>query len=409
MGVGWVDCGALSSQVSASASHKFLRAAGYENFRIGQYQKALTCYVGALQTIETRSSNNALVVARDLNDIGVLWKEMGRYGDARKYYSLELEVLKPLGDAPAAALGEAYMQLGDLSIVEGSLSTAEADYKKSVTFFSRNSSGGDLQRARAMSALGRLYVESARYDEASRLLRQARVLAENAMPAACSTLMQILDSQASLLSETGRLAEAEKAWLGALTIAQNTFGENGLAYSALLLHLGQLYTELHEYRSAETILKQGLAAEQAVAGSDEMDLAIISSTLGNAYLQQRKLAEAEPLFVQTERELTGRCDMAPLACAAVRSYVGDFYMMKDQWQAAETEYESAFTMREKVLGDHPLVASSLLSMSRALRRLRRKKEAKAFVAQAQRIMSLPNNLMFSKDNTIDVRAFRSAN
>ena len=84
-------------------------------------------------------------------------------------------------------------------------------------------------------------------------------------------------------------------------------------------------------------------------------------------------------------------------------------MLKSQWLAAEAEYQQAATMRENALGEHPLVASSLFSLSKVLRKLKRKKEANQYVARAEQIMAMPGNAAFASNNTIDVRAFRAAN
>jgi tetratricopeptide (TPR) repeat protein len=114
-GLTWADCGAADSsepEPLSPASPQLLRDAGYEHFRTGQYKEALVCYTAALQAAEAGNSQNVAAIASNLNDIGVLSEETGRYDDARKYYERELDVLRPLGEAGGTALGEAYMQLG---------------------------------------------------------------------------------------------------------------------------------------------------------------------------------------------------------------------------------------------------------------------------------------------------------
>jgi tetratricopeptide (TPR) repeat protein len=260
-----------------------------------------------------------------------------------------------------------------------------------------------------LGGLGRLYAEWGRYDESARLLRNARAVAEKNAPKFHGALISILDSEAALLSQTRKFAEAERCWLRALKIAEHDYGESGLEYTALLLHLGQLYTGIRDYRAAQAMLERGLAAEQRAKGADTMDRALAMSALGNVYVQQHKLTQAEPLFLQSIQAMNASCQAIPLACAAVRSYLGDFYMAKGQWQSAEAEYERTVTMRENALGEHPLVASSLASWSQALRKLKRKKEAKLCEARAQKIMSLPSYSALNSDNTVDVRAFRAGN
>lgn len=240
------------------------------------------------------------------------------------------------------------------------------------------------------------------------MLSSARTIAEKNVPRTNTDLINILDSEGSLLCRSGKFAEAEKRWRRAVNIAEHTYGEDGVGLSALLLHLGQLYTEIHDYPAAEKVLERGLSIEQQVNGADQMDRAIMMSALGNVYLQQHKVGQAEPLVLESIKTIKDNCESVPLACAALRTALGDYYMLKSQWQAAEGEYKRALTMRENSLGDHPLVASTLMLLSRALRKLKRKKEANVDVARAEQIMSLPQNAQYNDRNeTIDVRSFRS--
>jgi tetratricopeptide (TPR) repeat protein len=411
-GISWAACqpsAPSTSQDQPVTSRQLRRENGYQHFRAGQYQKAFECYAEALQIADAHGSEFSAAVAIDLNDLAVVSEEVGRYAEARKYYTRELDVLRPLGDSAGAAIGVTYIGLADLSLIEGALAAAEADYKKAIVRLTRHAGAEDPRTAKALGGLGRLYTESGRYDEASRLLRNARAIAEKSTPPNSGALVDILDSEASLLTRTGKFAEAEKRWLSALKIAEHAYGNNGLQYTALLFHLGQLYTDIHEYHSAKTILERGLSFQQQTSGADDIDRAIMISALGDVYLRQHKLAQAEPFFLKSAQALHANCEAVPLACAAVRSNMGDFYVAKGQWQAAEQEYQQALTMRENTLGEHPLVASSLLTLSKVFRKLKRKKEAEDYVARAKKIMSLPGYTAYNNDYTIDVRAFRAGN
>ena len=83
-------------------------------------------------------------------------------------------------------------------------------------------------------------------------------------------------------------------------------------------------------------------------------------------------------------------------------------MAKGQWAQAETEFEAALKLRENTLGEHPLVADSLLSLARVLRKGKRKEGAKTYEVQAARILSSQRNPLYGGGNTIDVRAFQAA-
>jgi tetratricopeptide (TPR) repeat protein len=177
----------------------------------------------------------------------------------------------------------------------------------------------------------------------------------------------------------------------------------------MLLHLGQMYSLLGEYSAAETMLQRSLAAKEKTSGSDPVDRAIIMSTLAEVYTKHRKLAEAEPLVLKSVEASNTSCSEAPISCAFIRSNLGDYYMAKGQWATAELEFERALKLRESTDGEHPLVADSLLSLSRALRKLNRKKEAKTYQTRAGQILSSQRHPAYEASNTIDVRTFQANN
>src|SRR5579862_6352125 len=261
-GLTWADCSAVDPSTTGappSATGELDRNAGYEFFRTGQYQQALACYNEALKAAEADPSSDTRAIASELSDLAIISEEMGRYDTAQQYYQRELDLLQPLGDAAGTAIGETYAQLGGLLLVEGSLNAAESNYKKAVVLLASHAGSDDVRTAKALGGMGRVYAEWGRYEESDKLLRQARAIAEKGAPKTDAALIAILDSEAALLCQAHKFAEAEKCWLRALKIAGEDYGNSGLGYSALLLHLGQLYTAIRDYPAAESVLKRGLA------------------------------------------------------------------------------------------------------------------------------------------------------
>lgn len=182
---------------------RLLRDTGYRHFTAGQYEEAMGCYVAALAAAEALGSKNTSAIVSDLNDIAILSEEMGRYTEARKLYSRELAILEPLGDTAGAAIGEVYLERGGLSLIEGSLGPAEVDLKKAIVLLTRHAGPDDPRIAKALAGLGRLYTESGKYYEASQLLHNAKAIAESGTPRGDAALINILDSEGSLLSRAG--------------------------------------------------------------------------------------------------------------------------------------------------------------------------------------------------------------
>ena len=404
----WASCIAgSSSSVETPSDHLATRHAGYKYFQAGQYEEALSCYRDALQMTESTAHSSLGVLANDLNDIAVLFEEMGRHAEAMAYYQRELGVLDKLGAKAGVLVAQTHTEMGGLALVGGLLPTAETEYKKAIALLKHDGQSENPELAKALAGLGRVYGEWGRYGQATALLRRARAIAEKSLPANSPALVSLMDSEASLLTDAGRFAEAERCWLEALKISEQAYGSEGIMYSAILLHLGQLYSEIKDYKSAEKMLERGLAAERKMTGVDDMDRTIMTSALADVYRKDHKDAQAEPLFEESARRLA-HCENLPLACAAVRTYLGEHYMAKGQFTAAEAEYERALKIREDSLGEHPLVASSLGALSQAMRKLGKKKEAKLCQQRAEKIMSLPGNALYKDENTVDITAFRAS-
>jgi Tfp pilus assembly protein PilF len=409
-GINWAACPIPdpSNRAGQESTLETLRHTGLKYSAEGHYRNAAACYEEALHTSQALGISNT-AVATDLQNLALLAEEMGDYTDARNYYSRELDLLNRLGDASSVTAGDAYLDLGGLLQVQGSFSDAEIKYKKAVDLFTQHAGAEDLRTAKALDRLGRLYMEWAKFSEASTLLRKARATAEKNLPEDHPKLIAFFDSEAYFLCQTGKYREAEKKWAIALNIAERAYGENEVKYGSLLLHLGQMYSLLGNYPAAETMLQRSLAAKEKTSGSDPVDRAVIMSSLALAYAKHRKLAEAEPLVLKSVEASNTSCSEVPTACAFIRSNLGRYYMVTGHWAAAELEFERALQLREDTLGQHPMVADSLLSLSRALRKLNRKKEARIYETRATEILASQRNPAYDTNNTIDVRSFQANN
>jgi tetratricopeptide (TPR) repeat protein len=213
-----------------------------------------------------------------------------------------------------------------------------------------------------------------------------------------------LDSEASVLCQRNRFREAEKDWLRALTIGEKAYGDDVQQYSAILTHLGELYSGLGDYESAAGLLKRSLAAYEQPGNRASISHAIIMSELANVYTKSKRYSQAEPLFSRSIEIVNRDQNLAPLGKALVLTRAGDYYMARHDWVAPEQQYRRALTLREAALGDHPLVAASLTSLSQALRKLARKKEAKDGLARADQTMAVQNEPLYSGE-TVDARQF----
>jgi tetratricopeptide (TPR) repeat protein len=219
-------------------------------------------------------------------------------------------------------------------------------------------------------------------------------------------LIRFLDVQASFLATTGRYSEAESLWSRALRIGEKTYAGDSFQYQELFLHLGQAYTMTGDEKSAETMFRRFLAIRRPQVGLSVVTEAVVRAELARTYTNLQRFKEAEPLLLESVRVVESTPNKMPVAFALILSYFGDYYMARGRWAEAEVPYRKALKMREDTLGENaPDVAASMLSLSKALRKLHNKQEAEQLVERASCIMALQKDPLYT-GHTIDVRALR---
>ncbi len=388
---------------SDEASLDNMRQSTFDDLKQARLADAVASYEKLLRTSEILNVP-ADRLADDLHSMGLLYSDAGRYEDAEKTFQRELDLLAA-SDRQSAS-GRVYLALGGVLQLEGAFSAAENSYKNAIDVFERYAGPKDPQTAAALNGLGWLYTLWGKMDQADQLLQKARNLAEKSMAPDDPGLIRFLDTNASFLTMTGKYSEAEKLWKRAVDIGESAYiGQEG-KFDEVFLHLGQLYGILRDYGSAENMFQRFLAVDKQMVRTDASVRAVVTAELARIYTDQHKFADAESLFNKSMALLQSERDKVPLSYSLVQSYLGDYYMERSRWRDAEEQYRSALKLRTAMLGQNATdVATSMFSLSKALGKLHRKKEAEQYLAQALSIVASQKN-GFSPDATVDIRAFR---
>ena len=114
--------------------------------------------------------------------------------------------------------------------------------------------------------------------------------------------MEALHRTGTAHLNAGRLQQAEQPLRDALALARRQLaGHPDLAF--FYNQVGRLELERERWSEAERMFREALAIRAAARGIDRSLLAISHDNLGNLYLRQGRLAEAQPQFTGTQRIL----------------------------------------------------------------------------------------------------------
>jgi tetratricopeptide (TPR) repeat protein len=327
--------------------------------------------------------------------------ESGQYVEAENLYTKEISLL--LAGGKRSEAGAVYIDLAELSHVQGVFPLAEDRYKQGIDLLRRYGQRSDDRLVRALDGLGWLYVTWGRDLDALRTMDEAREAGDQAQLSP-SLLLGHLDTQAAFLSVTNRYSEAQREWKRALEVKDANYGPNSPIHDVLLLHSGQASAVYHDYNTAQQLFLRYIGIEDRASNGPSISRAAAAAELGHVDVAVHNLPQARHWFDQAMRMLDRTADQAPLVFSMVLGYQGDFYMAEKHWVAAEGDYRRALAIREKVLGDNNYAAAmGMIALSGALEKLHRKGEAKAFTARANSILAAAKSPL---QNQVDVRALR---
>jgi tetratricopeptide (TPR) repeat protein/tRNA A-37 threonylcarbamoyl transferase component Bud32 len=337
------------------------------------------------QKIETGLTDQPRVQARLLTTMGSVFRALGLYRDASRYYTEALQArlaILPPHDVRVLTsmvhLAEVESRLGDYATAESLLiqvrergnsadagdsllATVESDlavilyrqgryaaaaesFRRVVEARERMFGPEDLHVASALRNLGGVSVTLGNYEEGERQLRRALAIAERVYDADSPDLFGYLSNVGAAEQYQKHYREAEAHYRRALTIAEKTYGPTHENVSVLLVNLGGVLEDEEKYHEALPLLERALKIDEAALGPDHGSVAHTLASLGDVYYDLGRYAEAE------------------------------------------AAYRRSLTIRKRVMGpDHPEVAQVLEQLATTLHAMGRDDSATTYEARARRI------------------------
>jgi tetratricopeptide (TPR) repeat protein len=266
---------------------------------------------------------------------------------------------------------------------------------------------------------------SASYPAAAHAFREALVIAERSV-VTDRQLVQLHSALAGAYAETGRFLESEGEYRRALALVKRTEGPVSLNYAVLLASMAILPTQTGNREEVIALLREAISTNAGI-GSIE-NITVIRECLAKVLRTEKRYREEEPLLVDALADLakqkTGATDLMGAALnnlgvlrfdqeryeesvdlqeKAIRVWemargeqhpalvtplndLAAVYVKMGRFYDAVVAFQRAMDICRKTLGQDRLEYAVLLkNYAHALRKLGRKREAKAAETQAQLI------------------------
>ncbi len=291
-------------------------------FNDSKFDKALPLMEQALAIREKELGGENVKVAASLNDLGLIYQQLGNYAKAEPLFARGLAIREK-------ALGENHPDV-----------------------------------AESLINLATLYFSKGDYVKAEPLMKRAVQHAENIFGAEHPNLAGYLNNLASLYQTVGDYLKAEALYQRALSIREKSLGGEHPLVSRSLNNLANLYYTMGNNEKAAPLYRRSLAIGEQTLGAEHPNVAVTINNLAVIYYEKGDYAQAEPLYLRSLAIREKIYGAEHPAVATILNNLAEIASAKGELAKAEPLYLRALSIREKVLGnEHPTVAEVLSNLA----------------------------------------------
>lgn len=239
------------------------------------------------------SSEEGTFILRDaLSTLGLAeyyaaYQDFGRSADLRAI-ALDRQLL---GESHPMT-GSDLMDLGTTDAALGDNSAAESDYREGVRIFDNWYGPDHPDTAMTRSILASLLVKEGKDAEAETLLKQALLTEEKAYGPVHDRIAYTLDMLGRIAVKRGDAETARADLSRALEIDRSLIGDDNLRTSTVKVDLGDAYILQRKYADAEPLLQQAVKVVVASFPAGDMHIGVAESSWGRALLHLGRYREA---------------------------------------------------------------------------------------------------------------------
>jgi tetratricopeptide (TPR) repeat protein len=305
----------------------------------------------------------------------------GRYEKAEMLLNNALRLAQSKGDDSAVAA-----TLDDLGIVyqDGErLGEAERAYVTAITIFKRLP-GKEYETAVVLRNLGTIYSITARYSDALQVFQQGAKLLKNKTPDEQALSAQILTSLSILYFRQGKLRQAETQIARAGELRSAAAFQSDLIDAQMLSQIGAIAQKRRKYEKAEQSYRRSLEITQQQLGLEHPYVAIALTNLANLYTEMRRHREAEGLYRHSLSILERLKPVPDGRLIDTLQALSRLYLNEGENTAAENILAQAVAIARGNPALGPSVPTLLDAYAKILKSLGKTQDAQSLVDEARR-------------------------
>jgi len=324
-------------------------------WEIGEMKQAKPLLMQAYQILDPGNRSPAQL-ATITNNLGLAFDREGKFDSAEVFFrkAIQLGTRYP-SKIPKPVLGIYLNNLGKVLEFRGNLSQAEDFYRQSLDFKRQSLGENDTRIANSYSNLGRLFWRRGALDSAEKYHKKAFTIRQKLLDDDHEAIAQSLNNIAAVLEKKGDYAEAKSYYVKSINVYKKAFGDSsrfvGLAYT----NLGRTYfKEGDDLDRARDILETGLRIYGHSLPDDHPWLRKNMIPLSRVYARMGRYDRAEELLRLTIAIQEKSFPEKKLDLAELQAEYGYILMKLNEYDKAEKYLSTGYKgMQDQVGNKHP--------------------------------------------------------
>ena len=338
---------------------------GYLYYEKGDYDKAKEFYNYAMDIWRSWPNYEMypLESAVTVNNLGILYQEIGNYQDAEKHLKNGLEIRQKLLGENHPVVAQSMGNLGKLYNEIGDYNNAELLYQTSLDIILSSIGKTNKYFANLLTYRGKLYHDQVNYSQAEAFHKESLGILEKLQGINQLHIAQSMTNLGMLYNELGNFREAETYLKKGLEIRKNILGESHLYIAQSKMILAEVYLNIGDYYKADQYNNQTVEIRKNIF-SRLKDTPEGLNYLASTYSQHGSTSEAIKLYKRSLDDWKKIGKKKNSGYATTLYKLGELYYDLGDFSKSEEYYTQALEIRQLIFSDtSPSIAQSMNNLA----------------------------------------------
>ena len=330
--------------------------------------------------MEEELMNQPEIMAEMLHVMGVVYRKLGVFGEARKLLERSLALRRTEYGGDNLDVANTLFELGWLIDDMGIYGEAEELHREALKIRQRLLPPNHPDIAASLNDLGAVLYGSGRLNEAKKLFLESLKIRSARFGPMHESIVESMLNLAVIIHDEGRYEEAEKMYIEAIEIRGKDIEDEDLALTTGLISYASLLHDMGKFDKAEHILRKVLNMRIEILGEDHYYVAWSQEWLARVLHAKGKDEEAEVILEEVLQKRVKSLGENHVLVGRSRMVLGSFLLDQGYFDQAEESFIAAMRIIQESVGeDHYYVANTQVEMGRLYLSLGRLAEAELLV------------------------------